>query len=393
MGFFEDAGNFVKRAAGNATGGGSANPLGAGGIFGGLLGGGSGGVAGGVGSFLGTENRFEAGTPQFPTQNFTARLGHAAANQDEVYRQQQSLAQQLLAQANGQGPNPAMAQLAQATGQNAALQGALMGSARGASRNPALLARQAAMQGANVQQQAAGQAATLAAQQQIAARQALAQQQAQMANQWLQSESINQGGFAAQNQNLISAQLGAQQMNANVAAQNQATRAGLIGGAMQGGGAMMGMMAHGGQVPGYADGGMAQYPAAPIPQIDPWSAKGNPYGESKMQSMHGKKGGATSIGSPSTGGSYATNMAMACGGSVPMPMMGGGHVPGVAPYAGDTTKNDVVPAMLSPGEVVIPRSIAQGPNMEAKVLEFMRHLKGKSGSSYGDVIQARKGKA
>lgn len=80
---------------------------------------------------------------------------------------------------------------------------------------------------------------------------------------------------------------------------------------------------------------------------------------------------------------------MAQGGPV-MPMMGGGPVPGQAPYAGDTTKNDVVPAMLSPGEVVLPRSVVQGPNMEAKVVEFMRHLKGKSKGGYGDVIAARK---
>ena len=34
----------------------------------------------------------------------------------------------------------------------------------------------------------------------------------------------------------------------------------------------------------------------------------------------------------------------------------GGIIPGVAPFEGDTTENDIVPAHLSPGELVIPRS-------------------------------------
>jgi hypothetical protein len=34
----------------------------------------------------------------------------------------------------------------------------------------------------------------------------------------------------------------------------------------------------------------------------------------------------------------------------------GGRVPGVAPYQGNDPQNDIVPTMLSPGEVVVPRS-------------------------------------
>lgn len=37
----------------------------------------------------------------------------------------------------------------------------------------------------------------------------------------------------------------------------------------------------------------------------------------------------------------------------------GGHVPGQAEVRGDSPKNDIVPAMLSPGEIVIPRSILE----------------------------------
>lgn len=39
----------------------------------------------------------------------------------------------------------------------------------------------------------------------------------------------------------------------------------------------------------------------------------------------------------------------------------GGQVPGVAPVKGDSPKNDIVPAKLSPGEVVLPRSVVAHP--------------------------------
>lgn len=43
----------------------------------------------------------------------------------------------------------------------------------------------------------------------------------------------------------------------------------------------------------------------------------------------------------------------------------GGHITGHAPVAGDSKENDTVPAMLSPGELVIPRSVPKdGPHME-----------------------------
>lgn len=48
----------------------------------------------------------------------------------------------------------------------------------------------------------------------------------------------------------------------------------------------------------------------------------------------------------------------------------GGHVPGTPEVPGDSEQNDTVPAMLSPGELVIPRSVPKtGPAME----EFARN--------------------
>lgn len=266
------------------------------------------GLAGGLSNLLGTNNNFQAQAPQMTSQNFIPQITEQQKRQTDIYNQQQNLAQALLGQSQGQGPNPAQAQLAQQTGNNAAMQGALMASQRGASANPALIARQAAMQGAQAQQMGVGQAATLQAQQQLAAQQALAQQQQAMASNALQGENIQQGGAASQN----NAAMGGQNINAQVAEGNQKTNAGLFGGLLQSAGAAFGLAE-------------------------------------------------------------------------------GGDVPGQAEVKGNSEKNDKVPAMLSPGEVVLPRSVTQGPDMEKKAIEFLRHLKGNK-KGYGEVADAKKNK-
>lgn len=224
-------------------------------------------------------------------------------NQSSVFAQQQGLAGQFQDLANGTGPNPAQAQLAQATAANTANQAALMASQRGASANVGLIGRQAAMQGANTQQQAAGQAATLGAQQQIAGMQGLAQQQqalgqtaqAQIANQAAQqgavaglssqqiaqqqaannalaaqaTQQVGQQGTATQGynqaaqgqqQNLLGAQANynheqvlnqsnVNNANAGIAQGNQKFQADTVGGVVQGAGTAAMMLAEGGEVP------------------------------------------------------------------------------------------------------------------------------------------------
>ncbi len=97
-----------------------------------------------------------------------------------IAAQQGTTAQQYQNIANGNGPNPAQAALNNATGQNVANQAALMAGQRGAGSNVGLIARQAAQQGAGIQQQAAGQSAQMQANQQLAGLSGLsAQQQAQ----------------------------------------------------------------------------------------------------------------------------------------------------------------------------------------------------------------------
>src|ERR1044072_7649053 len=65
----------------------------------------------------------------------------ALTHQFDVFGQQQNLANQLQGVANGTGPNPALAQLNQATGANVANQAALMASQRGTGANAGALAR------------------------------------------------------------------------------------------------------------------------------------------------------------------------------------------------------------------------------------------------------------
>lgn len=57
----------------------------------------------------------------------------------------------------------------------------------------------------------------------------------------------------------------------------------------------------------------------------------------------------------------------------------GGKVPGQAQVEGDSLKNDKVPAVLSPGEIVIPRSVvANGPDAAKKFVAAIIAKKGKS---------------
>lgn len=212
---------------------------------------------------------------------------------------QQQLLQQLLLQSQGGGPNPALAQLNNATGANVAQTAALMGSQRGASQNAGLIGRQAGMAGAGIQQDAAGQAAVLQAQQQLAAQNSAGQMAGQLVTQ--QGNALNnaagtavgiqQGGLGA-----------AQAANAQTGALNQQSNA-LLGQGLQNAGAAVGQ--------GLITAAMPKKP--------------------------------------------------------PVKMAEGGEVPGddnkLKP--GDSEDNDVVPVMLSPGEIVIPRSYASNPHAAA----------------------------
>ncbi len=172
---------------------------------------------------------------------------------------QATLADMYLNQAQGNGPNPAQAQLNQNTGANIAQQAALMAGQRGAGGNAGNLAEQSARQGAATQQQAVGQAATMGAQQQLAAEQNLqnlsasqvgqGQQAIQGLNNAAQNEqNILQGANTAYNNAQVGMQSNLNNVNAAIAAGNQTNNANLIGG-LTATGAAGASWAKGGMIP------------------------------------------------------------------------------------------------------------------------------------------------
>lgn len=263
-------------------------------------------------------------------------------NQTNVFQQQQQLANQLQQQALGGGPNPAQDQLNQNTGNNIAAQSAMMAGQRNSSSNAGLAARNAANQGANMQQQATGQSATMQAQQQISAQQALAQQQQAMGatagQQVGQLQNAHQGiaQTAIGNQNGLLNNANSQ--NSAAASANAATGK-AIGSLLGAAGSAAGMF-FGGPAGAVGAGALAGglggteehgYSAAPTGQVGGVALSPSQYKFSK-----------------------------------------GGQVPGKANVAGDSKANDTVNAKLSPGELVIPRSVVQqGPEA---VLAFAKKV-------------------
>ena len=185
---------------------------------------------------------------------------------------QASVFNQLQGVANGTGPNPAQAMLAQATGANTANQAALMAGQRGAGQNAGLIARQAAMQGAANQQNAAGQGASMQAQQSLGALNQLSGIAGQQVGQQAAATGAVTGAQQAEQQNILNsinaqnqAQVGSQSSvnaaNAGLAQTTMQGQQGLIGGALN---ALGTALAEGGEVTRqrYVDGG-------PVASYDP----------------------------------------------------------------------------------------------------------------------------
>lgn len=201
-------------------------------------------------------------------QNFVNALQaqNGVGNQNAAYAQMQGVA-------NGTGPNPAMNQLNQTTGQNTANTTAALASQRGSSANPAALARTAGLAGANNQQQAAGQAATMQAQQQLGAiGQLQGAAQNEVGNLAGANNSYNQAaqgqqsnilsGIAAQNNANVGMQNNINSSNAGVAGVNAQNQADMLGGLLGGAGVATGLLpkAHGGKIQKLAHGGVSGMP-------------------------------------------------------------------------------------------------------------------------------------
>jgi hypothetical protein len=263
-------------------------------------------------------------------------------NQAQVFQQQQQLAQQLQQMGQGQGPSAAQAMLAQQAGNIGAQQAALAASQRGASQNVGLVGRQAAMAGMGAQQQAAGQAATLRAQEQMQALEQLRLQQmgmGQVAGQQVAQQAQATGA-------LSSAALQAQQQALGAVAHQQAAQAGIEQQTAQKQGGMFGQLL--GAVgpalsvlaaPATGGASLMAGEAAPLAEGMSFAAKGGEIPSHEMFIKH------------ILGGSR---------------MAYGEKVPGKAEVKGDSLKNDKVPVMLSPGEIVVPRSSAGNPDKAAQ---------------------------
>lgn len=366
---------------------------------------------------LGTSNQFQASNPYSPSY-----LQTQLANQGQIYNEQQNLASQLQAQAAGQGPNPAQTQYMQNVQQNNQNAQGLIASQRGL--NPALAAKMGANASSNSNQQAAMQGSLLQQQQQLGA-------QSNLGNLYGQMQQGNLGAQSAYGQQ----SLGTMQANAAVAAGNQNVSTGLVGGILGGVGSGLAALAHGGQVQGYADGGsVAPLPTINDGTALDYSSTSNPTkngpmsatgkflsgagqgagtGNQQLQTGMSQMGGgigslgkkllrssskpdipaANSLSQPELGsssgfGGNAPSLGVMPSASNNNPSLGmdldlgkahggpinfkpGGHVPGKATHTGDNLKNDTVPAMLSPGEVVVPRTVTQSQNAPEKAKAFV----------------------
>lgn len=293
-------------------------------------------------------------------------------NQSNVFNQQQQLAGQLQGVANGMGPNPALSQLHQATGQNVQNQAALMAGQRGGGANAGLLARQAGQQGGALQQQAVGQGATLQAQQQLAGLQALQAQQGMMGN--LATQQVGQQSGALGNLNQFAQ--GEQQSLLNaVAQQNNAE----IGNASQFNQAQSNQQQNNmkgfGQLAGMANsigGGIAGLFAAQGGMIA--NSKAGQYLMNPQSYAHG--GQVNAMVSP--GERYLSPEEVKKVAHGKNPMKSGEKIPGKAHVKGDSLKNDTVPKKLKEGGIVLPKSVTEHPDAPEEAKRFVQAILAKN---------------
>lgn len=274
--------------------------------------------------------------------------------------QEQELTTALLARAQGRGgPSAAEQQMRAGLDQQVSQAQALAASQRGVS--PALAAKQA--------QQAAAQAGQATAQQTGILRSQEAMGAEQLGAQALQSQRQSR---MAEQQLKSGQSLGMNQL----AGQAYEASAGRLAGSIKAAGQAAGgvPMAQGGIVPQMqsADNAMAQNFASMITgQVGQMMAKGI-----------AQKGGDTLEGlqlakrPPDEGAALGPSSTPKLSGPQMMMsgMSDGGKVPGKPLVDGDYQANDIVPAMLSPGEIVVPRSIAKKSPEE--IAQFIMALRG-----------------
>ena len=291
-----------------------------------------------LGSLFAAKNEYEAkalpGSGNFTQQDFTQALEQArnpqlrtdllpTAQSNETRGQQQQFAQGLQGQAAGTAPSVAQSQLQQAVGAQNQQAASALGSQRGI--NPALAARLIAQQQAQNTQGMAGQAVTAGIQERQAAQQLLGQALAQQRGQDIgQAQSQVQAGLGF-------GQMANQQMQTvqqAIAAQNQA-----LVGQNQG-----------------------------------------------VQAINAGVAGQNANASNQWGAGLFNAAASAAGVAAKSQ---GGEIPGEANVEGDSYENDTVPIMASPGEVVLPRTVAKDPDKAKEFVAMLRKGRKSDDSSEG----------
>lgn len=328
----------------------------------------------------------QANTAYGDTQNSMAQQQAllAALQQQQGLQNQSQVYGQLQGVVNGTGPNPAQAALNQNTGQNVANQAALMAGQRGASQNVGMIARQAGQQGAAIQQGAVGQAATLQANQSLNALSQAGQLATTQAGQQIGQTNANTQAQQAEQSNILNAiqgqnttnvqqQNGVNTANAALANTQMQGQQGLIGGVMNGAGALMGGGAEGGDVR-MADGGAAASPYSLGVNTNLSSGPQSSFGQfvsgvnapdeddnSTPQQAPTTGAGALQQGMSTFAQGIGNQAGLAKGGNVGHKLKKGGHVPGTPKVKGAVNDyaNDTVDAKLSPGEIVLPRSVTK----------------------------------
>jgi hypothetical protein len=259
------------------------------------------------------------------------------------------LINQLQQQSQGNfGPGGSLAQalLQQGMGQNIAGVRSQLASQRGLS--PALAARYAAQQTAALGGQTAQQAGILGLQQQLAAQQQLGQLSSQAAQ--------TGGGLAGQ----IYGQARGQEMG-QATATSEAALQRL-------------------QTLAQSDVGMRQIAAQTGMSANEIRAKIAAANQAAASGDRARQ--AQIMGSIiSAGGQIGASMAAA---------YSGGRIDGVAQVDGDHPQNDTVPAMLSPGEIVIPRTSAKSKKAAKSFIDSLNDFDEPVG--FKDVLKARQKK-
>lgn len=385
-----------------------------------------------VGALLGgSQNNFQAaganlqaGTNAAQLNNSydTAQGGISKANDLVTALQEQNGIQnqasnynQLGQIANGQGPNPAAAMLNNATGTNVANQAALMANQRGSGANTGLIARQAAKQGADTEQQAIGQGAALQANQSlnaINAQAGIAQNQVSNLNQGVtgyntaaqNEQNILQQANTAYNNANVNMTSNMNNVNAGVAAGNAANKSGILGGVMN---AVSSIFAEGGEVePKYDAIPNQTTPNEDDSKSTPADAGGKKDSGGGLGSIIGTVAALLADGgdpAKAPMSSFAKHLKMAEGGNVPAmvspgeqylppedvkkvksganPLAVGEKIPGTPKYPGNDYRNDVVKKELQAGGIVIPNKIMQSKDAANKAANFVKATEAKKGRS------------